>query len=235
MNEIDITRLVEQIDNVDAREFWWDSRLLAAAAQVRDVRVVSSLARRHHCLSNKKAFSAHVVRDAIKRIDGQEFRFLWQIVDGESDTQRILDGLDDPFYLPWAAAFILGEVGGASGLRGAAVRLGAEHSVRHYMIVRITSHLVIRYLSIQSEREPTMTTIDLKTGERTSGVSTSAESPHYQMEMLRRSESNELFMPVEEQTLLDLKARLARIRDSIFNIEKQQFLSAIDKIPVRYA
>ena len=53
MNEIDITRLVEQIDNVDAREFWWDSRLLAAAAQVRDVRVVSSLARRHHCLSNK--------------------------------------------------------------------------------------------------------------------------------------------------------------------------------------
>ena len=211
MNEIDITRLIEQIDKVDAREFWWDSRLLAAAAQVRDVRVVSSLARRHHCLSNKKAFSAHVVRDAIKRIDGPEFRLLWQIVDGESDTQRILDGLDDPFYLPWAAAFILGEVGGASGLRGAAVRLGAEHIVRHYMIIRITSHLVIRYLSIQSEHEPTMTTIDLKTGEKTSGVPTSAGSPHYQMEMRRRSESNELFTPVEAQDASRLEGSIGSL------------------------
>lgn len=235
MNEIAITRLIDQINSVDASEFWWDSRLLAAAAQARDVRVVSSLARRHHRLSNKKAFSAHVVRDAIKRIDGPEFPLLWRMIDGESDTRRILDGLDNPFYLPWAAAFILGEIGGASALHQAALRLAAEHKVRHYMIVRIASHLVVRYLSIPTERGPTMTLIDLKTGAQTPGVPMSEDSPQYKMEMQKRSESNELFVPVGAQTLRDLKARLACIPDSIFNVEKREFLSAIDRIPVRYA
>jgi hypothetical protein len=73
VNEVEIERLVAEIENVDFREFWWDSNLLRRASQVQDGRVVSALVLRHQCLSNKKAFSAHVIREAIKAIDGPGF------------------------------------------------------------------------------------------------------------------------------------------------------------------
>jgi len=56
MSETETSRLVEEIDHVDFREFWWDSDLLKRASQVYDMRIVAALARRHQCLSNKRRF-----------------------------------------------------------------------------------------------------------------------------------------------------------------------------------
>ena len=88
-------RLVHEINNVDAREFWWDSDLLHRAARVRDARVIRALALRHHGLSNKEAFSAHVVRNAIKTIDAPDFSLSWSIIDAERDAAQVVHRLED--------------------------------------------------------------------------------------------------------------------------------------------
>ena len=234
MNEQEITRLVHEIDNVDAREFWWDSELLHRASRVRDVRVVRALALRHHGLSNKEAFSAHVIRNAIKTIDASDFSLSWSIIDAERDAAQVIQRLEDFFYAPWAVAFIIGEIGGAGVLRGAAARLGQEHSTRHYMIVRITSHLLLRYHKIQSPKPVTMTMIDLKTGEMTRGIPAAESSPQHQMEIRRRAQADELFTPIESSLVQDIERRLSRIPDDLLNWPRDDFSRGLYKIPKRH-
>ena len=95
-----VNQIVEAIENADFREFWWDSALLAQASETHDPRVVCSLAFRHHCLGNKDAFSAHVVRRAIFLCDSAEFPSLWKIIDAEHDPGAIKERMDDPTFLP---------------------------------------------------------------------------------------------------------------------------------------
>ena len=120
MNEQEIRRLVDEIENVSFQEFWWGSELLDRASRVRDVRVVRALALRHHGLSNKMAFSAHVIRNTIKIIDAPEFLLSWSVIDSVADANELVRRLEDFCYAPWAVAFILGEIGGTDALRGAA-------------------------------------------------------------------------------------------------------------------
>src|SRR6266853_1440723 len=101
MSEHEITRLVDKIENVDFRQFWWDSPLLERASRIRDARVVRALAIRHHGLSNKEAFSAHVIRNAIKTIDVPDFSMCWNIIDAEKDARQLVQRLEDFFYAPW--------------------------------------------------------------------------------------------------------------------------------------
>ena len=139
MNEQDIKRLVDEIECADFREFWWESELLELASQVRDIRLVRALALRHHGLSNKEAFSAHVLRNAIKTIDAPTFPFSWAIIDAENDTNRLVRSLDDFSYAPWALAYILGEVGGHDGplTRGADDRSGGVAQGLHGQRARL--------------------------------------------------------------------------------------------------
>lgn len=233
MTEIEICRLVEDIDTVDFREFWWGSGLLDRASKVSDPRVIASLLRRHQCLSNKEAFSAHVLRATIATLDGPEFRILWSTIDSENDSQRLLQEMENPLHLPWAAAYVIGEVGGATALRAASLRLSPQHQARHFLIVRVVSHLVVRYLMIQNEGVVTSTIIDLKTREVTRHDPVSAESEAYKMERLRRKQANEYFTPVELRDINELKAGLDRIPDSLLNIKRQVFLGSINKVPTR--
>lgn len=233
MNEQEVRQLVDEIENVNAQEFWWDSELLDRASRVRDVRVVRALALRHHALSNKQAFSAHVVRNTIKTIDAPHFPLSWSIIDAETDTRLLIQHLEDFTYAPWATAFVLGEIGGAGAMRGAAARLSSEHSARHYMIVRITSHLLVRYLKIQSPKPLTMTMIDLKTGEMTRGIAAGESSPHHRMEMLRRSQADEIFTPLEPSLIEDIRSSLGRIPDQVLNFTRDQFDRALDKVTKR--
>jgi hypothetical protein len=233
MNEQNVRQLVDEIENANTREFWWDSELLGRVSQVKDVRMVWALALRHHGLSNKDAFSAHVVRNTIKTIDAPDFPLSWSIIDSEKDAGQLIQHLEDFCYAPWAAAFILGEIGGAGALRGVAARLSPDHSARHYMIVRITSHLLIRYLKIQAPKPVTMTVIDLKTGEMKKGVPAAENSPNYRMEMLRRSQADELFAPLERSLVEDIRAKLGRIPDQVLNCTRDQFNRALDQVPKR--
>jgi hypothetical protein len=228
-------RLIDEIASVDFREFWWGSELLERASRVRDVRVVQALALRHHGLSNKDAFSAHVLRNALKMIDAPIFPFSWSIIDAESDNTCLIRGLDDFSYAPWAVAYILGEIGGHGALRGASIRLRPEHSVRHYMIVRLISHLLVRYLKIQAYKPPTTTMIDVNTGEMTRGLPIAENSPQHKMEMLRRSQADELFSPIDPALIQDLRKGLASIPDRIFNMPREDFFAALDQVPTRHA
>ena len=235
MNDEDIKRLVEEIDRADFREFSWGSDLLERASQVRDIRVVQALALRHHGLSNKEAFSAHVLRNAIKTIDAPTFPFSWSIIDAETDTDRLVRRLEDFSYAPWALAYILGEIGGHGALRGASMRLRPEHSVRHFMIVRLTSHLLVRYLAIQDYKPPTMTVIDVKTGEMTRGLPMGDLLPSHKMEMLRRSQADELFTPIAPTLIQELRKGLASIPDNLFNMPRELLLRGLDQVPKRDA
>lgn len=73
MNELQIARLVEEIETMDFREHCWGSELLERASSIRDIRVARAFALVHHSLSNKETFSAHVLRNIIKTIDAPTF------------------------------------------------------------------------------------------------------------------------------------------------------------------
>jgi hypothetical protein len=224
---------MEEINNVDFREFWWGSELLTRASFVQDARVVTALVQRHQCLSNKKAFSAHVLRETIKKIDGSNFRLLWNIIDSETDAQVVNEGLNNPFYLPWAAVWVLGEIGGINALTQATARLGPEHAVRLHLIISLISHATTRYHRIQEEGLVTQTFIDLKTGAISSGNPTAADSETYKMEMLRRRQANEYFTPLESETIADLTNGLAAILNYPTAISAQMLMASVQKLPIR--
>jgi len=235
MSEQEIKQLVGEIESVDFREFWWDSKLLERASRVPDVRVVRALALRHHGLSNKAAFSAHVVRNTIKIIDAPDFRLSWSIIDAEEDTDSLIEHLENFSYAPWAIAYVLGEIGGLGALHGVAERLISEHSTRHYMIVRIASHLLVRYLQIQAPPLRTMTLIDVTTGATTRGIQEGISSPTHKMDLLRRSQADELFTLIEPPLDQIVRGRLKEIPDSILNLPREQLYRALDMIPKRSA
>jgi hypothetical protein len=126
----------------------------------------------------------------------------------------------------------LGEIGGTGVLKGVAARLGPDHAIRHYLIVRLASHLAVRYLAIQEEGLLTETVIDLNTGEANSGSPMAAHSLHYQMEVRQRRETNEYFTPVEQEVINHLVTGLARVPDSLLNMKRHVFSEAIDRIPI---
>ena len=230
MTEIEIQKLVSEIEKVDFREFWWDSPLLARAESVHDPRIVRALATRHQGLSNKEAFSAHVVRQAAKKSDGPQLRAMWSFIDSEKDSIAIVQRMEDFSYIPWAAAFIIGEVGGAYAFTEATARLTPLHSARHHLIVRLLSHVMVRYLSIEKESEPKTTFIDFETGEQETLLSRYVARPEFDMARRRRLESNELFTPLTRQAIQDAKTRLQSIPDTLLNYPKLNFLHALDCI-----
>src|SRR4051812_49112004 len=99
MDEGEIIQLVSNLEQVSAQQFWWDSSILNLAASARDARVVDILAYRHHCLGNKNAFSAHVVRHSTRLCDGPELPTLWGYIDSENDATAIVKRMNDLDYL----------------------------------------------------------------------------------------------------------------------------------------
>lgn len=235
MNDEDIQRLVHEIETMDFREHCWESELLERASSVRDIRVVRALALVHQSLSNKEAFSAHVLRNIIKTIDAPTFPLSWAVIDSETDANQVVRRLEDFTYAPWAIAYILGEIGGHGALRGAAMRLRPEHGARHYMIVRLTSHLLVRFLKIQAYKPPTMTMIDIKTGEMTRGLPQSDFPVAQNTEKLRRSQADELFAPIDPNVIQELRRGLASMPDQILNLPREDFYRALDQVPKRHA
>jgi hypothetical protein len=100
MIEKEIEKLVEAIDPVDFKEFWWGSSLLKQCESARDPRVVKGLLIRHHCLQNKAADSCHVIRNTLKVLDGPQFGILWSFIDDEKDFEKLIRDIDEPYSLP---------------------------------------------------------------------------------------------------------------------------------------
>ena len=84
---MDTDTIVDQIESVDFKEFWYGSKLLAEAAKYKEhgvtdekFRVTKALVMRHHYLQNKSAGSCIVLRHAIKEIQGIYFNTLWDML-----------------------------------------------------------------------------------------------------------------------------------------------------------
>jgi hypothetical protein len=235
MSPSEIDELVQQIDTVDFREFSWGCPLLERASTVKDYGVVHAFAVRHHRLTNKKAFSAHAIRQAIQRIDAPDFPFLWRMIDAETNASRIEDSLEDMEYPPWAAAFILGEIGGVRAFQQVTHRLVAQHSARFFILVRLMSHLIVRYLSIPKEGEPTSTVIDVKTGEQSTVITGSVNPGAREMELRKRHEANQNFTPITMPLVDEARTRLQNVPASVFNYPKADFLNALGHLPTLQA
>jgi len=233
MNDTQINQLVEEINNVGGEQFWGESNLFERAAQVHDVRVVRALVLLHHSFSNKEAISAHVVRNTIKAIDGPDFSSLWSFIDAETDAATIVARMDDFTYLPWAAAFILGEIGGSHVFIATTSRLKPPNQTRYHLLVRLLSHVLIRYLQIAEPAEPTATVIDVETGERKTIPLRDVGGNAYQMHLTRQSEADEYFTPISTEAVADANRQLQVIPDSFFNIQKPQFLHALECLQIR--
>jgi hypothetical protein len=232
MYDPNISKLLDEIDRVHYQEFWWGSQLLQKCAESKDVRVVEALLIRHHCLGNKKADSAHVIRNTIKLIEGEEFHTLWSLIDRETDTNHLIGTIDDPLSKPWAAAYVLGEIGGAPALNNVTGRLTPNHATRHFLTAKLAFHLIVRYIQIENLSEPTVTEIDAQTGITTEIATKTRYPDKYQRQMLRREQENEYFVPVKRYMLLYLKSHLSKIPDNFIPLSKQEIFAYIDRIPI---
>lgn len=235
MNEEDIQRLVDEIESVDFRVLCWEGELLKRASSVRDIRVVCALALRHHGLMNKAAYSAQVLRNAIKTLDAPTFPLSWAIIDSETDADQIVRRLDDFAYAPWAITYILGEIGGHGALRSAAMRLRPEHAARHYMIVRLIAHIGVRYLQIRDYKPPTMTMINAETGKVTHSLPQAGFPEVQAKQTQRRSEADELFLPVDPMVIQDLQRGLGSIPDAILDMPRDLIYRTLEQLPKRHA
>lgn len=184
-NETRIRWLVEKISQVSFTEFWWGSQLLENCAREKDPRITHVLLFRHHCLSNKDADSAHMIRQTIKKIDGPELKTLWDIIDNIDPSEDLTQSIADPYSMTWAACYVLGEVGGIKALHGLSLRLTAEYSHLYYLTVRMLSQLLIRYLKAIDPEEPLMNQLDFDTN-RVTQVPIRRIPEEYNRIMLRR-------------------------------------------------
>ena len=228
MNETEIQQLIREIDGAGPDQLSGDGSFFERIERARDSRVVQAAALLHHSLSNKKAFSAHYLRCAIRRNEGPQLQSLWSFIDAETDSRALVERMDDYSYLPWAATFIVGEIGGASAFAATAERLTSLHQARYHLLVRLFSQIVIRYLQIARPEEPTGTIIDVNTGERRTVPLRELGGHAYENELRKRAQADEFFTPLTPSIVADAKRRLQLVPDAHFNIAKPEFLHALD-------
>lgn len=228
MNETEIQQLIREIEGAGPDQLSGDGSFFERIERARDSRVVRAATLLHHSLSNKKAFSAHYLRCAIRRNEGPQFRSLWSFIDAETDSRALVERMDDYSYLPWAATFIVGEIGGASAFAATAERLTPLHQARYHLLVRLFSQIVIRYLQIARPEEPTGTIIDVNTGERRTVPLRELGGHAYENELRKRAQADEFFTPLTPGIIADAKRRLQLVPDAHFNIAKPELLHALD-------
>jgi hypothetical protein len=139
--------------------------------------------------------------------------------------------VDDPYSLPWAAAFVLGEIGGKAALSETTGKLANPNTP--YLWVRIAMHLVVRYVQILSEEEPQVEEMDVKTGVLGRFPAKDRYPDVYERQMLRRQQANEYFTSVDPVMVLYLKAHLSRLPDIYYPMPKAQLLKYCDHLPTQ--
>ena len=222
-------KLLADIDGAHCREFWYGSPLLARCRESRDVRVVRALVLRHHCLANKSAGSCHVLRQTIKHLEGPDFPTLWRMFD--NDPESATAGIDNPYSERWGAGFILGEIGGGEALLEFSRRLSPGFTPLHYAVVRCLSHVVIRYLDISDEAEPTVQSMDLETKLARTLPQRQVDPALHDRTMKDRMLANEYFVPVADEALRTVKERLGAIDERLSKVPREKLLGLIDLLP----
>lgn len=233
MDEATILKLVYEIDTVDFREFWWGSSLLEGCSKANDPRIVNMLLVRHQHLGNKGADSAHLLRNTIKEIDGPDLRTLWSHIDNVTHQQGKPSKYGDQFAWPEAAGFVIAEIGGAPALQNLAGRLIPSYSSQYALLGTVAAHLLSRYRQIRDLGEPTVVVQDKNTGEKSVVPARDFDQEIYKQQILRRTQENELFVPVEKEVLNNLREYLSMMPPIALPVSLSVFRSMISDVPMK--
>ncbi len=215
MDETAILKLVNEIDEVDFREFWWGSSLLDKCSQVKDPRIVNMLLVRHQHLGNKEADSAHLLRNTIKEIEGPDFRTLWSHIDHPAKQREARSDYWQQDFWQNAAGLVLGEIGGAPTLKKTNDRLIPSYSSQYDILGKLAVHLLTRYSQIRHQGEPRIVVQDVKTGKTSEVPSRKVDQEIYERQLLRRKQENRLFEPVDKDLLEGLSRNLSMMPPNV--------------------
>lgn len=164
-------------------------------------------------------------------MDGPQLNMLWSFIGEEKDHEKLIKEVDNPYSLPWAAAYVLGEVGGMPALSTVTGKLNKKELGMQYLYVRVAFHLIVRYLKILNQEEPSIETMDVKTGRVEKRPTREVASDMLERQLLRRKQADEYFTEVEPEMLMYLKRNLERLPEQIFPAPKQQLIQYLDYIP----
>jgi hypothetical protein len=231
-DENKIKLLEEKIYLVHFTEFTRGSELLKSCSEINDPRLVYALLFRHNGLMNKEADSAHLLRQAIKKIDGPKLNTLWEIIDQKDPLEDLSKSISDPSSMIWEACYVIGEIGGSSALRELSQRLSPRHAQFYHLYVRMLSQLLLRYMRVIDPEEPMINQLDLKTN-KISQASARTIPGEFARIMLRRREENEFFVPISKEIQEELIEKVKHIPDEHFNITKNQMLLLLSRVPLR--
>jgi len=219
MCRTEITELVNEIQIVNFKEFWYDSRLLERVKKIKDKEITKALALRHHFLQNKKAESCYVIRHAIKEMEGPYFNTLWEMI-FSNDKDEVE-----------AASFILAEIGGIWTFQKI-LNLLRKRDIKIYpILIPCLVHLINRYYDILEESEPTMQIMDVKTKKVETVKMKDYASDIYYRTIKDRQLSNEFFKYTTIERIDEMNSLLEAIPQIYFNrVNKTKFINAIDKL-----
>lgn len=224
-----VQELVNEVESTHGTTFWYGSQLLKKCEENGDPAVVQMLSIRHHCLQNKEAGSCQVIRQTIKNIEGPYFPTLWDMFDNDEENVEL--GISNHYSDRWAAGYILGEIGGCQSLLKFSDRLQNQYSHIHYAVIRCISHIVSRYFQISENEEPTMTSVDVKTGKQQKQPLKDVAPDLYLRALNDRKQANEYFTNVDSSEVSLLKERLSKIESNFFNYDKSEFIQMLDYLP----
>jgi len=220
-----------QVRKTDFREFWWDSKLLKQCAEFKDPGLTIELLRRHRGLSNKTADSAHVIRQTIKATDGPWLETLWDCIREEKYEINIYRNINNPNYLPWDAAFILGEIGGKLAMESLLLEMVPEQSHLYPLTTRILQHSIYRYEIIEEHSEPMVQIIDTETGQ-IKEIPAKEIPDIYERRLLRIDQENEYFHGFSFSVIAEIQKRVAMTIDGrYFDAPKGQIIKKLNNLP----
>lgn len=222
LDEKEVLTLVNDIETVPFKDFWYGSKLLEKAKHYKDGRVTKALVMRHHYLENKNAGSCYVLRHTIKALEGPYFNTLWEMLQSGNIEQSN------------AASFILSEIGGLWTFQKSVNLLRNQGQETYLYIIPCVINLIARYYMLQNEQEPTMEVMDVKT-EQVQTVTLKSYAPDiFERTMRDRELSNELFKFTTNDRIDEMISLLKKVPTEYFqNIDRDKFLKAIDNLKVQ--
>lgn len=222
MEQTEISRLVNEIQSVNFKEFWYGSKLLEKVKQIENKEITKALALRHHFLQNKKAGSCYVIRHTIKEMEGPYFNTLWDMI------------FSNDYNESDAASFILAEIGGIWTFQKILNLLRDKKVETYSVLIPCLIHLINRYYDIIEETEPTLQIMDVQTKSVKTVKMKNYAPDIYQRTINDRQLSNELFKLTTDDRVNEMNSLLKEIPATYFGrVSKDQFINAIENLKIK--
>lgn len=158
------TDVLDTLEIAPSTDFYFGSPLLGEVWRIPHPELTRLLVWRHQALGNKAAPSARALRHVIKHHDGRDFSRLWHMFDDAGDDPMDVEDLPRTGSWLWAAANVLGEMGGSRVIEGVYQRLLEGDGRKDAALIRLALHLAYRYRDVSRVTEPMAFRLDVSTG-----------------------------------------------------------------------